>query len=602
MPLSRRHLMTVVLIFLLALVVRAPFLAMITYGEMGEGWDALGYYYRAVGLYEAAGAFLQTGEVRLQDWQRGYASLWPPLQQTVLALSLVLEDSLFTARLFTMLLSALTAPLVYLITRELSTEAGARSAATVYAVLPVFVHYSLRLYSETTFVFLFLFALYLMVRLTAPERSAQARLLSLAAIGVLLGLAALTRAAGLVWIPVAALWLGWRMGPPARGIRISAIVLASAVLTILPWSLLASYINERPVVITTSSKLALYLGNSPLGVYDTYDQRLEARRLAEEYADKEKIELHEAHSRLAWQTIGSDPVAFLSRGVEKWQKLWSPDGELARLLLSVSQRPGSNARPGFILTVSALTHFAVLALIVVGLVVTRPALGRRDLLLLLLGAAMASHFVTVADSRYNVPLQALLLPAAGHGLVSLRRLLSGGTLRALGMLAAIGVSWWFAWKGTLIAYSVQVPSAYNAALVERLDQFLGVRSRLADRIVFRNRQDPTARTDLSLRAVGFEIEESFAGNAPFAAEEPFAVREFVLTATTARTLPQIEVTVPGGERRTLTIGPDAWHAFRPTGIGDWEYLWAGGKLYPYAGVAVKRREYADHVARSPDGA
>lgn len=136
-------------------------------------------------------------------------------------------------RLLGALLGTLTVLLVFLVAHRLSGRATALTAAGLAAVLPPLVLLNASLLSEVLFTPLVLALVLVLLRAQdAPRRWRWA-----AAAGALLGLAALTRAAGLVLLAPAA-WALWRAGDGTVLRRLAGPALAAltmaAVLT--PWT------------------------------------------------------------------------------------------------------------------------------------------------------------------------------------------------------------------------------------------------------------------------------------------------------------------------------------------------------------------------------
>jgi len=94
--------------------------------------------------------------------------------------------------------------------------------------------------------------------------------------------------------------------------------------------------------------------------------------------------------------------------------------------------------------------------------------------------------MTIAVPRFNLPLLAVLLPAAGHGAVHLRSLAQRATRTRASILAAgtalLAVSMA---TGLPAMYERTFPSSYYVGLVRQLDGWLGYTSTVTDRVLFR---------------------------------------------------------------------------------------------------------------------
>jgi 4-amino-4-deoxy-L-arabinose transferase-like glycosyltransferase len=148
-------------------------------------------------------------------------------------------------RVLEALLGALAAGLTCLIATRLWGPVTGLVAGGLAAIDPPLVLVGSSLLSESLFIPLVLGAV-----LAALVFRTDRRLRWAALTGVLIGAAALTRGNGFVLvIPLA--FLVWNQGPRRRGIRAPALLLAAAVLTVLPWTI-RNYVGfHRFVPLTT---------------------------------------------------------------------------------------------------------------------------------------------------------------------------------------------------------------------------------------------------------------------------------------------------------------------------------------------------------------
>lgn len=134
------------------------------------------------------------------------------------------------ARIAQVVLSTGMVALIYGLARAAGGFRAARIAAAMAALSPTLSAYSQYFFSETLFVTLLTGAIYVLHR--KPEGPARIDRITG---GILFGLAALTRSVAFYFLPF---WVGWlwlrRRREEARG---AAIVLAVALLVILPWTL-----------------------------------------------------------------------------------------------------------------------------------------------------------------------------------------------------------------------------------------------------------------------------------------------------------------------------------------------------------------------------
>src|SRR5438552_6567742 len=149
--------------------------------------------------------------------------------------------------------------LVFHLARRLVAESVAITAAGVVARFPSLILHSAALLSETLFITLVLAAL--SVALWRPLDSVSRR--RLAAVGVIIGLAALVRPPALL-LPFPLMLALRRAGfswPDAA--RRFAVVLGMAVVVLLPWTVRNALVFHAPVLVSTNIGDDLCIGHHP---------------------------------------------------------------------------------------------------------------------------------------------------------------------------------------------------------------------------------------------------------------------------------------------------------------------------------------------------
>ena len=195
-----------------------------------------------------------------------YPGAWqPPGQTTWLAATLALGGgSVAAARFGQVLLGTLAVWLVYALGRAWFGHREGLTAAALCALYPNLIAFSHYLWSEPLFTALLLAALW---RLTARDAPPVTRDALLA--GALLGAAALTRAAALYVTPLAAVWLVWaHAGVRRDALRASAMLVAAALLVVLPWTI-RSTSTRRCWGLTWRSAWATQARISPSSTFDS---------------------------------------------------------------------------------------------------------------------------------------------------------------------------------------------------------------------------------------------------------------------------------------------------------------------------------------------
>jgi 4-amino-4-deoxy-L-arabinose transferase-like glycosyltransferase len=228
-----------------------------------------------------------------------YHWLRAPLYPLFLAASLWLTaGDLHRAALPTLLLSVLNVVLAYSLTDRLVGRRPALLAALITALLWTNATFASLYMAETLFTFLFCAALLALlgagesaVRRRETQRTRFQLLLPRGVgsygrailSGVLFGLAALTRSAVLLFLPVAAVWLAYesyslygrtRMAA-ARAVILAACFLVAVLVPIAPWTLRNARAYGRPILIETGLSYNLWAFNEPREDLDTIQRVLE---------------------------------------------------------------------------------------------------------------------------------------------------------------------------------------------------------------------------------------------------------------------------------------------------------------------------------------
>lgn len=377
-------------------------------------YDEADYARQAQALVSLAGDWSQEGLVAASGSLR-----WPPLQALLLSLG-ALVDGTAAMRAVVAAVSALTTPMVFLAARRLGvTERAALVAGLVHLLHPTLLSFSHLLWAETL-----LAALATGIVLVG---TGQGRGSALGA-GALTGLALLTKAAALPWLLVVPAWVGWR----ERRWQPAALCLGAALVLVAPWQSVVTGATGEADVLGRSSAVNLALGNHPdiraimgssHGDADSIDL-LEERITAEREAHG--LTRAGAARRIALDEISAHPGAAAVRGARRLAEAWAPDWlPLRHHLLGLYGTPPWWSVVFWVLSWG--TWAVVLSSAVAGLL-REPR--KLALPALMVGAAMAGPFLTVAMSRVHLPWVVLLLPASGLALSTLGE---GKTRWALGV-------------------------------------------------------------------------------------------------------------------------------------------------------------------------
>ncbi|HKO42658.1 MAG TPA: glycosyltransferase family 39 protein [Pyrinomonadaceae bacterium] len=181
----------------------------------------------------------------------------PPVYPALLAATTVIFGKSYIAIVVLQsLIGAGTVLCAYFIGKELFNKNVGRLAAIGVAFYPYFVMHDTAL--QETGVFTFLTALSILLLLKSRQSNTIA-----AAAGVALGLAILTRATLIGFVPLALLWVLWlsdRVG--GQVLKRTAAVSIGLMFVITPW-LVRNYVRIGTPTISTLSGLTLWAGNNP---------------------------------------------------------------------------------------------------------------------------------------------------------------------------------------------------------------------------------------------------------------------------------------------------------------------------------------------------
>ena len=319
----------------------------------------------------------------------------PPLYPLLLAGVYQLHGHVPTAaRLWQALLGTATCALLYACGRRLGGPGVGLVAAALAALYPLFIFFSGVLMSETLLVLLTTAVLWAALRWAAAPTPKGA-----AAIGLLLGLAALCKAVVLAWLPL----LVWGIGRHGRqsghsGTLHAVLTAAAALLVIAPWTWRNAVLEDRFIPISSNAGINLFIGHEPnaTGLYragtDYRNMFAEFTRAAAHPVDKDRLGV-----RLVLQGCLAEPWRCLGLALRKTVHFWSP--------LAAGESPLRNA-----IALLSCGPVLILGLWGMGRLQERPALW----LIASLGLGMtAVHALFFAHIRFRLPLDAaLMLPAA----------------------------------------------------------------------------------------------------------------------------------------------------------------------------------------------
>ena len=371
-----------------------------------------------------------------------YPGAWQPPGQTLwLATTLAAGNgAVAAARFGQVLLGTLAVLLVYLLGNAWFSHREGLVAAWLCALYPNLVAFSHYLWSEPLFIVLLLAALWLLTRRAEGPDTGEAL-----AAGVLFGLAALTRAAALYWLPVVAVWLLLaRRTRPRETRRAAAALVVAACLVILPWAVRNTQLHDGFVLLETNAAFNLWRGNGPdsFAGRDTaniprYGWPLEgiptapvgnrtARRLvreakvALENPTPTDLEIAQYARRTAQDEILARPGTFLARVPTRLVDLWNPTSFVLRHFRLGAYGAVPAPIEAAVSIAAVLSYVAVMALAAIGIWMAR----RRPETWLVVTLAVLLSAMTAASfglTRFRLPWMPLGLVMAAVPLAALGR-------------------------------------------------------------------------------------------------------------------------------------------------------------------------------------
>ena len=378
---------------------------------------------------------------------------WPPAYEAFLASIFgVAGPSPAAARGVQVLISTATIALVYGLARRAGGDRAGRIAAILCALQPSLAAYAHYIYSETLFTAL-LAAAALAYHRRPEGPGAGDRVLS----GVLFGLAALTRSVALYFLPV---WIGW-LALRRRWVELRYVagVLAVALATIAPWTLRnALVLGDFVPIDTTAGRTAWWAYNErPFGEdlglpmlaawsnrekcpdvlhprreplppaqemrrFFPPDEELDARTaerlhfeltLIRRYGTLDLVAYQRCELRNAAAFVAERPGVAARRILQRVFWFWGPNSLLLRSVHWESYPGGLLAKEHYPwlkwLVVASHVGVVLCALLAAGRSAAPPL---RDWCLLLCVYATGLHALTLAASRYRLPLEPFLLVLA----------------------------------------------------------------------------------------------------------------------------------------------------------------------------------------------
>lgn len=489
------------LLFIVSLLARLAAVGVALWMDVRPVNDEWGYRERAAGWAEIYADLASGRPAATAHWARAYEDgFQPPLHPMALGAVHALGAPLdLGGRLLDALLTALATPLVYRLTRRGADRRAATAAAVLHVIYPAFGFFARSLWAEPLFILLLLGAAER--ALAAHDTEGGRRFAAAAAAGLCMGLACLTRTAGLSFLLVLPFaYLGSGRGWAGRR-RAAALMALVSLAVLVPWQAALQREEGRFVLLATSSGLNLAMGNNPYvgeAAGSTWTDPLANARL------RADIALHAASRGLppdrgavdyALARIHDDPAEALRRAGDRLRLVASPDLFPVRGLLQVVERPVPIAVAGLYWALHVAAYLGLVYLILRGLL-TGIGGGYAGTLALLAAAGLVGPALTVGFSRLHLPILALLLPVAGAAWARRREPMLHQ--RRAYLAGAMGLATWLAVSSLepVIAHQLW-PSRYYKPLVDAVAAAVGADPVYADQVVVSLEADGPKRLDLA---------------------------------------------------------------------------------------------------------
>jgi len=567
----------VIFFFVISVMLRMTFFIYATKSNMPLLHDENGYFMRAIGFENIIRDILSWQIPSSASCKIAYGQgVWPPLHPLLLGIGLVvLGKHIYSLRLVVLIMSAAATPLIYLLTLKLANSKAARRAALIHCFYPGFIAYSHLLWSESTFIFFLMSAVYYAVSLCEAQ-SSKKKFFAIAS-GVCLGLSCLTRAAGLPFLLVIPLWVSTR----ERGWKTPLLIVLVSLALLAPWEVALTAARRRVVLISTKAEFNLYLGNNPWvssasgSSWRKVPEEEKVKKNIRDYSKTKFIGDGEAARTLAFREIKRDFTGFLGRCFNRLNMLWGSEFFAMRHIFHAVYPPMSDSAVLFIWGLSIIAYIGFTVLVFLGTGRTSCKL----LFALLFAAGSLPPLVSIAMSRLHIPILALLLPVAGIGATNINPMVREKILSAA---AALLVCASIYTTLPIIMDSYIVPSSYYANLIAMCDSVFGTQIKFTDKVMLRG---VSGRLNVKLSA-GCKLMHDKKKEWLSAPADGYLLnpKNGMLTLKILSQGEPIVISIVSEKlEKGFLIKPiekSSWWKWRKTDLGKIEYIWCGNADVP----------------------
>jgi len=306
--------------------------------------------------------------------------------------------------------------LIYKIIRKVWSEKIARLTLVIMIFFPSQILFVNLLLSENLFTFLFILSLYLFIRARSISETGLPRsswfIIFLG--GICLGLATLTRALPLVFLPLLIPFWRWQSGYYRTAARNFVIALAGLAIVVTPW-IIRNHYTVGVTAVSSNGGVNLYLGNNPhagMGWIPPDSAIFVLNNPAfEAYNDSIGFALGKKY-------ILDHPVTFLKRGVMKVAYMYAIDVDAVHY--DLIQAAGENKTNGYVILAFIAQYYYIgilfMALLGAFLVFLKRSRYFNPGAYLLLAAIVywsGVHFVFFGFGRFHFPITPVIAALAG---------------------------------------------------------------------------------------------------------------------------------------------------------------------------------------------
>src|SRR4051795_6048060 len=378
------------------------------------GAGAVGFPFSDTFFYSWVGAALAMGD--------GYTFLghttahWPPGYPFLLAgVYKVFGADTANALIANAVLGALTVPLAYLIGLKALGRPAAIAAAALLAVMPGQILIADVALAETFYTFE-------LVGFLALALSLERRPRTFVVLGVVAGLAALTKGEGFLF-PLIALGLWGARGAMRRAWRDTAVVAVVMLLTVAPWTIRNAIAVHGFVPVATNASATLWSGHNPDAnggpVYHSPAQLAALRGLSEVDASARVRD-----DALDWAV--HHPLRELDLIPLKLKALAKGDSEVVWTWIDATgARPLGKSETAVVTRVADAASYALIGALLLTVLVYGRSLWRvpamRAILVFLAAAVPLYGFIYYGNVRYRIPLEPFMILVVSRWALLLRR-------------------------------------------------------------------------------------------------------------------------------------------------------------------------------------